>query len=126
MVAGGMPWRRARDVGDRGEDLALAHLEALGWVVVERNWRCRLGEIDLVLRDPDGLLVFCEVKTRRSDRCGLPVEAVGRDKARRLRTLAWAWLQERGVRAPRFRIDLVGVLWLPGQEPRVDHLEAVA
>lgn len=126
VAAGGMPWRQARDVGDRGEDLALAHLEGRGWQVVERNWRCRHGEIDLVLRDPEGTLVFCEVKTRRSDRCGLPVEAVGRDKARRLRTLAWAWLQERGERPARFRIDVVGVLCLPGQEPRVDHLEAVA
>lgn len=122
----GMPWREARDVGDRGEELAAEHLEGRGWQVLERNWRCRQGEIDLVLRDPEGLLVFCEVKTRRSDRCGLPVEAVGHGKARRLRILAWAWLADHGERAPRFRIDLVGVLWRPGEQPRVDHLEAVA
>lgn len=122
----GMAWRTARDVGDRGEALAGAYLEELGWEVLERNWRCRHGEVDLVLRDPDGLLVFCEVKTRRSDRCGLPVEAVGAAKARRLRVLAWAWLAEHGERGRPFRIDLVGVLCLPGEEPRLDHLEAVA
>lgn len=126
MGGAGMPWREARTVGDRGEELACAHLEALGWQVVERNWRCRQGEIDVVARDPDGELVFCEVKTRRSTRLGLPVEAVSPAKARRLRVLAWAWIQARKERPGRFRIDLIGVLSLPGEEPRLDHLRAVA
>lgn len=126
MGGAGMPWREARAVGDRGEDLACAHLERLGWQVVERNWRCRAGEIDVVARDPDGELVFCEVKTRRSTRLGLPVEAVGRDKARRLRVLAWAWLAAHEERPGRFRIDLIGVLSLPGRAPQLEHLQAVA
>lgn len=126
MAGRGMPWREARAVGDRGEDLACAHLEGLGWQVLERNWRCREGEIDVVARDAGGELVFCEVKTRRSTRLGHPLEAVGPAKARRLRVLAWAWLAAHDERPGRFRIDLVGVLSPPGREPLVEHLRAVA
>lgn len=125
MGEGGMPWARAREVGDRGEDVACAHLQALGWQVIDRNWRCREGELDVVARG-DGMLVFCEVKTRRSERFGSPVEAVSSAKARRLRRLAWAWLAERGRRGENFRIDVVGVLCPPGEAPRVQHLEGVA
>lgn len=125
-MGGGMPWREARAVGDRGEDLACAHLERLGWQVVERNWRCREGEIDVVARDRGGELVFCEVKTRRSTRLGHPLEAVGHAKARRLRALAWAWLAAHDERPGRFRIDLIGVLAQPGRSPQLEHLEAVA
>lgn len=121
----GMPWSTARSVGDSGEDLACRHLEALGWEVVERNWRCREGELDVVARDA-GVLVFCEVKTRRSLRFGAPVEAVTADKARRLRRLAWAWLAEHGQRGREFRIDVVGVHWPTGREPAVQHLLGVA
>lgn len=124
-MGGGMPWARARAVGDRGEDLACAHLEQQGWEVVERNWRCREGELDVVAVH-DGLLVFCEVKTRRSTRFGVPVEAVSTDKARRLRRLAWAWLAEHGQRGREFRIDVLGVLAPSGHAPVVDHLQGVA
>lgn len=125
MGDGGMPWVQAREVGDRGEDLACRHLEALGWEVLDRNWRCSEGELDVVAR-ADGLLVFCEVKTRRSERFGSPVEAVSVAKARRLRRLAWAWLRERGQKGECFRIDVVGVLCRAGEQPRLQHLEGVA
>ena len=125
MGAGGMPWALARAVGDRGEDVACAHLEAMGWTVLDRNWRCREGELDVVAR-ADELLVFCEVKTRRSQRFGAPVEAVTVPKARRLRRLAWAWLAEHGLRGEPFRIDVVGVLCRTGEPPRLQHLQGVA
>lgn len=125
MRTGGMPWAQARAVGDRGEDLACAHLERLGWRVLHRNWRCREGEVDVVALDGE-LLVFCEVKTRRSGRFGAPVEAVGPDKARRLRRLAWAWLAEQDRRGEAFRIDLVGVLCLRAEPVRITHLHGVA
>lgn len=124
---GGMPWSQAREVGDHGEDVACAHVQTLGWVVLDRNWRCRQGEIDLVARDGREL-VFCEVKTRRSERFGSPVEAINPAKARRLRRLAWAWLAAHGAGAPSFRIDVIGVLLHPGGRgvARLDHLQAVA
>ena len=121
-----MPWREARGVGDRGEDLACEHLEELGWQVLDRNWRCKEGELDVVALSDDGELVFCEVKTRRSTRCGVPVEAVGHEKARRLRRLAWAWLREHDRRPDRFRIDVIGVLLTAGDPPALHHLRAVA
>lgn len=125
MTGGGMPWRTARSVGDWGEDLACRHLQALGWEVVDRNWRCPDGELDVVARD-GRFLVFCEIKTRRSERFGSPVEAVDVEKARRLRRLAWAWLTEHGQRHHDFRIDVLGVLGPTGARPRVMHLQGVA
>lgn len=125
MTAGGMPWARARAVGEQGEELACAHLEQLGWEVLARNWRCPLGELDVVASDA-GLLVFCEVKTRRSTRFGTPLEAVDVHKARRLRRLAWAWLAEHGRRGEAFRIDVVGVLCTAGSPPQIRHLQGVA
>lgn len=125
MDGGGMPWARARAIGDRGEDLACVHLEGLGWEVLGRNWRCPDGELDVIARDGEQL-VFCEVKTRRSVRFGEPVEAVGQDKAQRLRRLAWAWLEEHGGRGQAFRIDVLGVLAPPDAEPRLTHLRGVA
>ncbi|WP_238335760.1 YraN family protein [Serinicoccus kebangsaanensis] len=125
MAGGGMPWARAREVGDEGEELVCAHLEQQGWRVVDRNWRCAEGEIDIVACEGE-MFVFCEVKTRRSVRFGEPVEAVGQDKARRLRTLAWAWLDAHGHRGAAFRIDLVGVLRRRDDAPLLTHLRAVA
>ncbi|WP_238348220.1 YraN family protein [Ornithinimicrobium pratense] len=125
MGGPGMPWARARAVGDRGEDLACAHLEGLGWQVVARNWRCPQGELDVVA-DEEGLLVFCEVKTRRSTRFGTPLEAVDEQKARRLRRLAWTWLAEHGRSGETFRIDVVGVLCLAGAPAQIQHLQGVA
>ena len=82
--------------------------EARGATVVARNWRCREGELDLVVREPSGVLVFCEVKTRTTDRFGTPAEAVTRTKQLRLRRLALAWLAETGTRgAVRFDVAAV-------------------
>lgn len=125
MDSGGMPWARARAIGDHGEDLACAHLVTLGWQVLDRNWRCAAGELDVVAREGP-LIVFCEVKTRRSVRYGAPVEAVGHDKARRLRRLAWAWLAAHDVSGSDFRIDVMGVLCAPGHTPELTHLQGVA
>jgi putative endonuclease len=101
---------RAKDaLGRHGEDLAVRHLEHEGITVLERNWRCALGELDVIARDGDALVV-CEVKTRRSTAYGSPVEAVTARKARRLRRLALQWLDERQVFAPTIRFDVIGVL----------------
>lgn len=122
----GMSWEVARRIGAMGEQLAVDHLEGAGLEVIERNWCCPSGgELDIVARDGD-LLVFCEVKTRRSDRFGRPVEQITHAKAARLRRLAWSWLRERGEAGRAFRIDVVGVLARAGRPPQVEHLQAVA
>jgi putative endonuclease len=96
-------------LGAYGETLAARHLSERGLVVLERNWRCAEGEIDLVLRDGDTLVV-CEVKTRSSLDFGSPHEAVTPAKLARLRRLAGCWQAARGMPARDVRIDLVAVL----------------
>lgn len=123
-TTGGMPHRIAHAVGAHGEQLACEHVAALGWVVLERNWRCHAGEIDIVARD-GGDLVFCEVKTRRSDRYGSPVEAVTPAKAGRLRRLAGEWLRAHSGQPGGIRVDVIGVS-LPRTGPaRLTHLRGV-
>lgn len=100
-----------RETGDRGEDLAANYLQRLGWEVLERNWRTAAGEIDLVCRDPEGVVVVCEVKSRRGTGWGSPLEAITYDKAVRLRRLAAAWARSRDVPVRALRVDAMGVLW---------------
>ena len=94
--------------GRWGESLAARHYERLGFDVIDRNWRTRTGELDLVLRRDD-LLVFCEVKTRRTDRYGPPALAVDRGKQRRIRALAAEWLREHPTRGLEVRFDVVAI-----------------
>ncbi|MDE0803305.1 MAG: YraN family protein [Acidimicrobiales bacterium] len=96
-------------LGAQGEGLAARRYEAGGYTVVARNWRCSDGELDLVLRG-DGVLVFAEVKTRSSDRFGLPAEAVTPAKQRRIRRLAQRFCADTGERARTLRFDVVSVL----------------
>jgi putative endonuclease len=115
--------RVRRAVGDYGERLAARYLEAAGLVVLERNWRCPGGEVDLILRDGDDV-VFCEVKTRRSERFGAAAEAVSPAKVRRLRRLAARWLAESSVRAREVRFDVVAVLPQQRGAAVVEHIRA--
>jgi putative endonuclease len=109
-------------LGRFGEAYAARYLvEEHGMVLLDRNWRCDAGEIDLVLRD-GRVLVVCEVKTRSSATFGSPLEAVDDRKAARLRRLAARWLAEHRLRPDDVRIDLVGVLAPPGRTPHVDHV----
>jgi putative endonuclease len=96
-------------LGAAGEDLAAAWYQRAGYEVVARNWRCRDGELDLIVRD-QRTLVFCEVKTRSSDRFGVPAEAVTPAKQRRIRTLAAQFLRESRLSAPNLRFDVAAVL----------------
>jgi putative endonuclease len=113
-----------RVLGEYGERLATRYLQERGLSILDRNWRCREGEIDVVARDGD-CLVFCEVKTRRSVRFGDPVEAITPVKAARLRRLAVAWLRCHDAHAARIRIDVVGIV-RPASGPAVlRHLVGV-
>jgi putative endonuclease len=98
---------RRRSLGAAGEHAVAEWYAAAGYEVLDRNWRCREGELDLVVTR-GRLIVFCEVKTRRSVAFGAPVEAVTASKQRRLRALAVQWLGERGRRAD-LRFDVASV-----------------
>jgi putative endonuclease len=114
-------------LGRYGEALAARRLAQAGMTVLERNWRCgRTGEIDIVARDGD-VLVVCEVKTRRAVSFQHPMAAVDTAKASRLRDLAQRWLQAHGGAPPGgVRIDLIGVLLPERGAPRVEHVRGVA
>jgi len=111
-------------LGAYGERLAARHLAEQGLVVIDRNWRCDAGEIDLVLRDGP-VLVVCEVKTRTSDACGTPHEAVTPDKLARLRRLAARWMAEHDVHPEDVRLDLVAVLRPRRGASLVDHVRGI-
>ncbi|WP_328536426.1 YraN family protein [Streptomyces sp. NBC_00344] len=113
-------------LGRYGEGLAARKLAEAGMTVVERNWRCRAGEIDIVAWDGDALVV-CEVKTRRDGRFEHPMAAVTPIKAERLRHLAQRWVDSHGGPPPGgVRIDLVGVLLPNRGAPLVEHARGVA
>ncbi len=117
-----------QQLGVRGEDLACAELERQGMQVLERNWRCRLGEIDIVAAEVGeaGLtLVFCEVKCRSGLGFGHPLEAITFTKMRTLRQLAALWMREHHVKASTIRLDAIGVVLVSGEPPSLTHVRAV-
>ncbi|MCT2181713.1 YraN family protein [Brevibacterium casei] len=109
-------------LGRTGEDLAVARLEAEGMVVLDRNVRCREGEIDIIARD-GATIVFVEVKTRRTMRQGSPLEAITPVKLRRIRMLSGLWLREQAEFYPATRIDAIGIVMSP--RPTVTHVRNV-
>lgn len=114
------------DLGVRGEQLAVDYLVRNGFVVLARNWRCAAGEIDIVAREAETVVV-CEVKTRSSASHGSALEAVTSQKLRRLRRLGMEWLRDWDEPCIGLRIDLVGVQALPGGTGfAVEHLRGVA
>jgi putative endonuclease len=99
-------------LGDAGERLAAAWLEAHGYHVLARNWRCPYGELDLIA-ERDGELVFVEVKTRRGERMGAPEEAITPTKRRRLIASTLSYLAEQGAEDHPYRIDVLAVALAP-------------
>jgi putative endonuclease len=98
-----------RALGQAGEDRAASWYRARGYEVRDRNWRCRDGELDLVV-SRGRTLVFVEVKTRRTDRFGIPAEAITAVKQRRIRGLARRYLEATGARPAALRFDVVSIL----------------
>lgn len=98
-------------LGAWGEQAAAHYLQSIGYAILDRNWRCRGGEIDLVAFDPErDAIVAVEVKTRRGLAYGSPEESVSREKRRRLRALVLQWMHETHRRASTLAVDVVGVL----------------
>ncbi len=116
---------RAKDVlGRSGEQAAADYLEAGGFRILERNWRCADGEIDIVAVDRHTFVV-CEVKTRSGTRYGTPLESVSRLKRSRLRRLAVRWLTAHGVHFDQVRIDMVGVTRDASGGFTIEHVRGV-
>ena len=119
-----------RALGRYGEQLACRYLSDTGFHILDRNWRCARGEIDIVARDAADLVV-CEVKTRSGAQFGAPFEAVTREKLRRLRRLAMLWLdalppvERSGLSFLMIRIDIVSIVKPGTDTARITHLRGV-
>jgi len=114
---------RRKRLGERGEDAAAAFLERAGMTVVERNWRCPAGEIDLVALDGK-TLVLCEVKTRRSTSKGTPEESVTAAKQRKYARLAAAYTQQAGLDSVTVRFDVITLLVIAEDRALLRHHRA--
>ena len=111
-------------LGRYGESVAARHLVEGGMTLVDRNWRCDEGEIDLVLQEGE-VLVVCEVKARSSDGCGTAHEAVDDAKLDRLQRLARRWMTAHEVVCDDVRIDLVAVVPQRRGAAQVDHVRGI-
>ncbi|MEO5536008.1 MAG: YraN family protein [Pseudolysinimonas sp.] len=114
------------ELGMRGERIAENALARLGYEILDRNWRCPEGEVDLVARDGDAVVVI-EVKTRSSTMFGHPFESITPRKLARLRRLATSWLHAHGPVAgtTRIRIDAIGVIAPRDAPASIEHLEGI-
>jgi putative endonuclease len=112
------------DLGREGERVAAEYLERAGLRVLDRNWRCADGEIDIVAAERQ-VMVVCEVKTRSGGQFGTPLEAITRNKRARLRRLAARWLVAHGVLFDEVRIDVVGLVRNPAGNFEIEHVRGV-
>jgi putative endonuclease len=111
-------------LGKSGEQAAAEYLESRGLRILDRNWRCAVGEIDIVAAERYALVVV-EVKSRTGTQYGSPLEAVSRAKRARLRRLAVQWLNAHGVRFDQVRIDVVGMLYDGTGGFTIEHIRGV-
>ena len=112
-----------RTLGQHGETLAAQRLQFLGYLLRERNWRCPVGELDIVA-EKDGVLVFVEVRTRHGDRFGTPEESITPVKRAKLLEVAQTYLEEHAAEDRNWRIDVVAVEIGPrGEVVRLDIIE---
>lgn len=118
-----------QQLGSLGEELAAGLLTEQGLEVLARNWRCSVGELDIVALETSAegrrTAVFCEVKSRRGLGFGAPLESITRAKLRTLRQLAACWLREHPESVDDIRLDAIGVLLEPGRAPQVDHVRGI-
>jgi putative endonuclease len=109
-----------KTIGARGEEIAAGFLEKQNFRIIQRNFRCRCGEVDIIARD-GGTLVFVEVKTRRNASYGLPQLAVTPFKQRQISKAALTYLSKNGLMKEDARFDVISVLLLDSS-PVIDHI----
>jgi len=113
-------------IGQKGEDMALDFLLKKGFIIHERNYRKRSGEIDIIAFDPKyEEYVFTEVKTRTNMSFGYPEEAVDDEKIEKIVETAESWLAEMEIKDPEWRIDIISIL-LDRKGVKIDHIENVS
>jgi putative endonuclease len=116
-------WLAPKSLGQRGEDAAATFLRKLGYIIVARGHRDRIGEIDLVAVD-GRTVVFIEVKTRTSQDAGHPADAVDEDKQRQLTRLALAYMKRHDLLECSARFDVVAITWPDARsKPKIEHFQ---
>ncbi len=118
-----MKTKNNQSIGAMGEEAVTQFLINRDCEVIERNWRIREGEIDIVALNPTGVFSFVEVKTRSSIAFGHPFEAITRDKAHRMQRLALAWLATHGCLGCDYQIDVAAVLVQPNGKLAIEYRE---
>jgi len=112
------------ELGKIGEDIATLYLQDMGYEILVRNWRFERVELDIVARI-DSILVFCEVKTRRSVSHGFPSDAITPTKLRHIRTAALHWLSNNQSRHKGIRFDAISVIHCAGQPTTISHIMGI-
>ena len=107
--------------GAFGEEVVTHYLTAKNSEIIERNWRIREGEIDIIALQPNGIFAFIEVKTRSSLAFGHPLEAINREKALRMQRLALGWLATHGCLGSEYQIDVAAVLIAPDGSHSIEY-----
>ena len=112
-----------KEVGAKGEKLAVKFLKRKGYKIVQRNYTCKLGEIDIVARQ-DGTVIFVEVKTRRTQEFGPPQSAITAAKKKQISRVALWYVKEKKFMDQSCRFDVIGITFSPeSRKPRVEHIE---
>jgi len=112
------------ELGKIGEDIATVYLQDMGYEILVRNWRFERVELDIVARK-NSILVFCEVKTRRSVSHGIPSDAITPIKLQHIRTAALHWLSNNQSRHKGIRFDAISVIHCAGQPATISHIKGI-
>ena len=110
--------------GSRGENLAAAFLQGKGFRLIGQNWRCALGEIDLIM-ERDGDVRFVEVNTRQTTTYGYPEQAITPTKLKHLARAIELWLRQSKMRPKRYQADAVAIQFSPQKEPEIRWIEGI-
>ncbi len=108
-------------LGKTGEELAVKYLKSNKYKILDKNFRCAIGELDIVAKDK-GVIVFVEVKTRRSAHLAEPFESVGRKKQEKIRAVAEYYLQEKDYAECEARFDVLSIV-SDAKENRIEHIK---
>ena len=115
--------KSTREIGDEGEDLAVAYLESKGYTILERNYHFEHAEVDIVAYDNESYIVFVEVKKRSSNRYGEPEPYIDDDKKENVYKAAEAWVYERKMDGAPVRFDVISIVQEANEAPEIKHFE---
>jgi len=110
------------DLGFKGEAMALKKIKSLGYKILVQNFRCKLGEIDIIAKDQD-TLVFIEVRSKSSEKYGLPYETVNTKKQKKIRRVAEFYLMKNNLYHLYCRFDVIGIVWQHGDELQMEIIK---